>query len=277
MINFILIMHGLLWAGLLVTFSAFRPLEAAVPLSASTTGQASPSAKDAPWIDLAKRFSAESSDVHNQSIQKLRALPDLNRQLRAILQAATDGTSLLSTPTFLAFDVISTLKLGELLPDLLQFSETDRSGFSYHAINALITPDNRRQIIERYRARLANSATSPAARMALLDTLGRLQTSVDSQVVEQLAQDPAEGTRSALVNYLRSFLLRGEESGSLKIIRRMAEEGSLPLQIQVIYLLSELTPQTRLSQMNWVRDLCGRSSAGLESVCTERLGSWAKK
>jgi hypothetical protein len=197
------------------------------------------------WTELAKRLSGESGAVHQRTIQELRLTPGLSLALEKLL--ANPGSSP-GDDTFLAFDVISTLRLLDLLPALISYSEFDSSGYSYNAINSLVTPGNQAKIVALYRTRVLADRTSPAARMVLLDTLARFHSALDEKDLESMLHDPAVEVRATALSHIRTFLLLREHAEYYPLLQIPLKEGSPTLQAQARALMSELSAKPARSR-----------------------------
>lgn len=203
------------------------------------------SKENATWFYLAERLSGESDAAHKQTIASLRAIPDLTNVLTRQIQGASPKPD---TKTFLAFDVIATLGMHDLLPVLRDFSQKDKSGYSYHAMNSLITASNQSEIVALYRDRAVAANTSPAARIALIDTLARLNSLLDVGDVKRLLRHPSIEVRATTLGYLRSFLLRGKQPGYAELVQIPIADGPQRLKLQAEYLLHELSePKGKVS------------------------------
>lgn len=191
------------------------------------------------WTELAKRFSGGGSLIRNQSIKNLKAIPNLEDRMRK---------ELLGSQRLLALDVIATLKLESLLPDLIRLSGEDDSGFLYLAMNSLVTPQNQDQLRRLYYVRVNSPHTSAPAKVVLLDTLIRMRVRLtNSQLQNALIQDPSSEVRSAALYYLRYFLVKYGDKDYFKLLPSLIKtakknEASKQWNTQLNYLLSELYP-----------------------------------
>ncbi|MGZ3710032.1 MAG: HEAT repeat domain-containing protein, partial [Bdellovibrionota bacterium] len=143
---------------------------------------------------------------------------------------------------FLAYDVISALKLGALLEDLLSCSERDQSGFAYHAVNALVVAANRERIAAIYLSRAVASRTSDASRMVLLDSLGRLGHALKVSDLEKLLRSPSPELRSAALYHVRHFLVHWSHEDFLPLVGKALLSSDRALRMQALKLVTELSP-----------------------------------
>ena len=217
------------------------------------------------WWKNARRLTGESEKVRSQAIQNLRRYPQLDSVLRSELAGAH---------RFLAFDVIATLKLSGLLDDLMQISAQDKSGFSYLAINSLVNRSNEKEISNLYHDRLSARGTSAAAKVILLDTLIRLNFLLtDRELKELLREGEFPEVRSAALYYLRWILLKQGDLGYLPLLRGLVSQIKLSsqLKMQSLYLVSELTPESRAVAVKGLKDakfVCPAPlPTALRSVC----------
>src|SRR4051812_15265378 len=77
------------------------------------------------WALHALRLTGGSDKVTANSLAALKKIPALDIELKQALQTSRAP---------LALDVISTLEITKLLPDLLEMSASDRDGFIYQTI-----------------------------------------------------------------------------------------------------------------------------------------------
>lgn len=182
------------------------------------------------WEQSALRLSGESDRVYRQAISRLKSIPHLNEKLK---QALDEN----SRRTFLALDVISTLKIEALLPKLITSSEKDSSGFFYLAINTFLDATHVQAITTLYLDRLHNRQTSSASKIVLLDTLGRLQVRIpESELQKILNREDEPEVRSAVLYYLRSLWLKNPKN----LVCKKCLSPKLSLGPQYETLLSEL-------------------------------------
>jgi hypothetical protein len=152
------------------------------------------------WETSALRLSGESDQVARSSVQKLKKIPDLETKLSRALSEN-------STRTFLALDVISTLKLKKLLPVIIDHSQKDESGFFYLALNTFIDSKNLQDMSKLYEERLSEAKTSPPAKMVILDTLGRIQVKISPSQIQKILEDSDNPEmRSAALYYVRTWV-----------------------------------------------------------------------
>jgi hypothetical protein len=216
------------------------------------------------WSDHARRFTGESDLVKEEAIQKIRQTPDLENTLRKALS---------NEKKYLALDTISALKLYSLLPDLVSLSEDDESGYFYHAMNALFTSENRPKMIELYRRRLFQENTSAASKMALIDTLARLHSSLTENQLKTLLSDPHFEVQSAALSYVRYWVLKLGQTDYLPLIQT-ALQKKVPFQIkfQALYLISELHPRYRRSSQALLRHCKDDSNTEVRTFCLKLSG-----
>ncbi len=220
------------------------------------------------WKTYAQRFTGESAWVREQAIHALKRIPDLDQILRNELQGKH---------RFLALDVISTLELRTLLPDLIRESESDVSGYTYHAMNALIHSQNRNEIALLYKKRLLSSRCSPAAKLALIDTLGRLHVSLSESQLRTLLKDPTIEVVSATLYYLREWILRLEQHEYIPLLEiPFRENAAFQIKLQALSLVSEL-PRKLQAQARSIATRClSESHIEVREAC-RRINESIKK
>jgi hypothetical protein len=223
------------------------------------------------WSDHARRFTGESDLVKEEVIQKIRETPDLENTLRKVISGQSPAHS--NEKKFLALDTIAALKLYSLLPDLTKLSEHDESGYFYHAMNALFTTENRRKLIELYRGRLFQENTSPASKMALLDTLARLQSSLTEDQLKALLSDPHFEVQSAALSYIRHWVIKLGQSDYLPLVQATLQK-KIPFQLkfQALYFVSELSPRYRRSTQTLLRHCKDDLNPEVRALCLKLLG-----
>ncbi len=220
------------------------------------------------WPQLAVRLTGEADQVRKKAISELRDLP----QLEAVLRKELSGER-----KFLAIDVISALKLEVLLPDLLKFSEKDESGFFYNAINALMDGENRTELLTLYRARIGNDSTPAAAKVALLDTLSRLQIPLGAPLLKKLVlQDPSADVRSAALHYVRQFLLK-KDMEFFPLVALALHSDPFQLRIQAMYLISELNPKWRSFVLRELEECMEDDNSEVREACGAISGRLRKR
>ncbi len=142
---------------------------------------------------------------------------------------------------FLALDVIAALELRSLFGHLLQSSENDESGYSYHVINALMGGEDRKIVAKIYLSRLEKSKTTAAAKMTILDSLGRMRVPIDMPKLYRLLSDADPEVRSATLYYIRSFVLKSPHHEYLSLLKKPLQDEAFQVRIQDLFLISELS------------------------------------
>ena len=206
-------------------------------------------AGDADWLRLARRLSGENADRQAEVVSALRETPALEKKL---LTALDDEQQ-----RFLAYDVITELKLTSFFPRLVDRFVSDRSGFAVHAANRLASASQQQALIGAQLKALEDPSTSTASRVAMIDTLGRIGVKVPDETVSEWFRSDAFEIRSAGVEYLRTLLLqhRYREKASL-LADALDEKQPTLLRAQVLFLLTELPASvkgrvaSRLSEKN---------------------------
>jgi len=226
----------------------------------ASTANAAP-AETADWSRLALRLSGESGEVRESILLRLRQMPNLEPSLRAALTGPQK---------FLALDAISALSLEALLPDLLAMARTDETGSFYNAINTLTTRANERQISQLYRDRLWERECPEAAKVVLLDTLGRTQAILDPEKLRSFLADPYPEVRSAVLSYARQMLLRGRKDEYLPLETAALAGKPASLRVQAVFLAAELKPALR-QRLAAALGSCGQDPAAEVREACRRL------
>ena len=188
------------------------------------------------WFEQAQRLTGESDFVREKALQSLKQQKNLVETLRKEIHGEKKG---------LALDVIATLHLSELVPDLLADAEADETGQSYLTLNSLITNENRKDITGLYRKRLLCSpvcAPSGAAQVILLETLGRLNEDFSISEMERLVQSPSYETREAALEYIRTSYLQRRLKKHLALVRKAMRLQPFQLRLRALSFVSEMEP-----------------------------------
>ncbi len=227
------------------------------------------SAEAGSWMDSARRFTGESEEVRKQSIAELKKRTELRSELKKAL-----GTR----DHFLALDVISVLELRSMLPELIAFSARDQTGYSYHAINSLITNDRLESIQQIYMERLFSKKTSAAGKTAIIDSLSRLNVSLKEDQIKNLLNDSSPEVRSSLLNLIRTELIYRNVQRNLDYLDQTIADPSFQLRTQTLYLVSELPlklKRSNLIRINGLLDQCAHDPVtSVRALCESvRKGS----
>jgi hypothetical protein len=226
------------------------------------------------WAQLAVRLTGESDEIRQEALKLLKKLKTLKAQLR---------TALWTHQRPLALDVIATLKIKALLPELLKISASDEDGFVYLTINSLIDDKNYKKVVELYLRRLTHPVgkriPSPAAKIAILDSLGRLRQALEAESVEDMMGTQSEpDIQRAVLSYVRNFLLRKEHPEYWNAVERATRAKSYEVRVQAYFLVSEVQKSfEHESAKLWSR--CeSDSNSELSALCLKlRNGEFAKK
>lgn len=194
------------------------------------------SAAGAHWTDHAKKLIGEPEEVTKHSIAQLRK----DRELPAKLKKALGSKN-----HFLALDVVASLGMKTMIPTLLAFAVRDRTGYSYHALNALIEEKDFQKIGEIYRERLRKPKTAFAAKMAMLDTLGRIGTEIDLELLHSLLVQDEPEVRSSAIYYIRTSILRRRRQELYPLLKSAISDPAFQNRLQTLYLISELPAAER--------------------------------
>jgi len=211
--------------------------------SASAPATATAAVKKSPlaWSNEALRLTGESKFVRNVAITNLQRIPNVNDLLLRELRGPQKA---------LALDAIAALGLTSLVPKLLDFAVRDDTGQSYLTIDALITPGNITQVLESYQSRLLCrwwcKSLSPAAKIVILEALGRTETLLSAAQLRRLFNGNSYEVRGAILRYARRFLLQGNHPEFLEIVHLAL--GARPMQVrqQAQFMLAELKTGVRL-------------------------------
>jgi hypothetical protein len=213
------------------------------------------------WVSPALRLTGESNFVRTDSIQKLRTLPGIETEIKQALRGERK---------FLALDVVSALKMENLMPELIQLSQPDESGFFYLAMNSLVVAGNQKLLEHVYFQRLVNEKTPPTVQMILLDSLCRMGVRLRSEDLEKfLFKNESPEVRASALYYLRFFLVHLGDADYLPLLREALEEKTPSdlKRVQLLYLMSEL-PLPMWRHLRGLRFSCpSHHPADLTATC----------
>ena len=188
------------------------------------------------WSTEAVRLTGESNPVREQAIKRLKKVPHLKRLLRHEIH----GDHLAQ-----ALDVIATLEVRDLLPDLIQLGVSDKTGSVYSAINSLLNEKNLASVLQIYRKRLLcepNCQASPAAQVVILDTLARAGIDLSAAELTALFKSSQYEVRSAVLEYVRSAILMHGKIELFPLVQTALLAKPWQIRLQSWYLVSELPP-----------------------------------
>lgn len=135
------------------------------------------------------------SQAHQRSATAaLRKIPNLPHLLKAELNGPNK---------YLALELISSLSLKSLMPELTRLSATDKNGAIHLTITSLIDEKNAAEIQTLFRAHLIEIRHQPlVVQVVLLDTLARFQTPLSSELLLSLFKSDASEMRLAVLNFI---------------------------------------------------------------------------
>src|SRR5690606_28467685 len=125
-------------------------------------------------------------------------------------------------------------------PDLLEYANEDPTGYSYHALNALVPAKKRKELLETYQKRVSDPHLSPAVKMALIDSLARSSVEIPHQVLDRLGRDPVPEVRDSVLGYLRASVLRYGRRSDRTRIARFTKEPAGVLRARASSILVEI-------------------------------------
>lgn len=194
----------------------------------------------ADWIEEARRLSGESDTIHQQAVQSLKNIPNLENQLKVLLRQSSKN---LSTEQSLALDVISTLHLKNVWNELVSFSEKDDSGMSYLTMVSLTDEKNHLVVKKMFLMRLSKHPSSPVAKMILIDALLRMKQPISTAVLRLLLDEKSTPeVRSAALYYIRGMWLAGKNRDNLVLLKSLQgqKKHSSQFQTQLHFFLQEI-------------------------------------
>lgn len=196
----------------------------------------STAATNAAWIPHARRLTGESLAVRARAIRALRETPGLEADLKSALE----------TPDrFLAFDVIVALDLKAFVPVLLEYSERDPTGYSYHTLNAIAVGEDARRVLAAYRERIRERKLSAVGKMAILDSIARTSVGIAPRERDRLAKDEFPEVRDSLLGYLRHSVLKLGRTEDIEPVAKLARDPDGALRMRAYSILIEIPPSLR--------------------------------
>ena len=210
----------------------------ALPTKRSATQPTSPPVKT--WSREALKLTGESNFVRSVAIKNLQRIPNLPEILLREIKGPQRA---------LALDVITALQIKTLVPRLLELAVNDDSGQTYLTIDTLITADNISQVLEVYQRRLLCrwwcAPISAAAKIVVIETLGRTETMLSAARLRWLFRENTFEVRSAVLRYTRRFLLRGEHIEFLEIVHLALSSQPHQVRSQARFLLADYQAKVR--------------------------------
>lgn len=199
------------------------------------------------WTDLARNLTGDSDAVRQRSLNKLRALKNLNQILIQEIRKPIFKNGRIDTQKLLAFDVITALGKKELLPILKNESLQDPTGYTYHTMNTLLTADQVDEVVHFYYRRLMNYPSSSAVKLALLDTLGRMGFEFSLAELRHFNRNASNEVKSALLTYMRQIMILRNRPLYQELLPEFMVADAFEIRIQTLYLYEELFRTKKLS------------------------------
>lgn len=234
----------------------------ATPLSLSASSDHSHHSDQ--WAVLVKEL-GQSGKKSEEAKIRLRRLPNLVPTLLAALE---------TRDRLLALEVISSLRLREVIPALLKRVPSDRDGFLILTLNSLLHGKRQKEILETYLENVRSWKTknaSPAAVVAMLEPLGRLGWKVSDETLLSLLRHDFQEVQAAVLIYLREQAFHFGRTKQLKLIPTLGDSSADQVRLQAAFLLEELQKKSQKENspfdagiLNWckkdrnpeVRGLC---------------------
>lgn len=230
----------------------FKPLLLTVfMVLAVQSGQADTSVKFH-WTQLARQVGQNETESAN-AIAKLKKIKNLQPTLLKALDTPLKP---------LALDVISALRMENLIPHLLERVNSDEDGFLVLTINSLLSNGTRDEILNAYIDNLDPlriSGFSPAALMAMLEPLGRAENTLPKDYIEELLAHDFPEVQSATLHYLRLRILRAGENAYSSFIMKSLQSPYSQIRLQSVYLIGEIKSKVandRTIDLNKVMQAC---------------------
>ena len=181
------------------------------------------------WTEYGQRLFGESWDVQKNSVESLKVYPHLREELTKAIESHQNRE--------LAADVIASLKMYNMMDVLVKYSKEDQTGHLYLAMNSLITPKTRENLIQLYLLRIKSPETPMPTKVIMLDTLGRMKHKLDLEFLQTGLKIGEFEYQSSLLIYLRR--LKGKFSNKeFKELAALALASPwLQIRLQALYTL----------------------------------------
>lgn len=194
---------------------------------------AAPSAAPAKWTDLARKVGS-SEEGRDAALKELKAIPNLKAKLKKAIY---------TNERPLALDVISSLSLEELVPDLLLHVAADPDGFLTVAVNAMMHEKNQTLILKSYLESLEPrnlSRVSNGAVVAMLEPIGRMGVKLPRATLDGLKNHESPEVRGSTLYYLRIMSVRNRSFENLDIVTDLTKATEFQLRLQALAMTSEI-------------------------------------
>lgn len=245
-----------------VALSAVALLVSATTSNAISVTPESRAAASVEWTTHARRFTGESWKVRDSAIQSLKKDKKLPEKLKQAF-----GT----TDHFLALDVITTLKLHSLLSFILASSDRDKTGYSYHTVNAIMWASDKKEVVATYLERLDRKNTAPAAKMTILDSLSRMNVEIPLDMSKRILESEEPEVRSALLSLVRAAALTRAQYENLSLLSDFMKDEAFQIRMQTIFLVSEIPETVRAREASLFQEIFARCEkdpvAQVKAVC----------
>lgn len=233
-------------------------------------------AKTKEWVKHAQRISGESDAIRNRAIAFLKRIPNLEDKLRDELKLYQSQSIHLRSELFLALDVVSTLKLNGMRVDLQAFAERDETGYSIHALNSMMTKSNFEKSIHFFQQLFYSKKSSMAVKLAVLDTLSRLQIDMDTKYLVGQFEESSPQFQSSILNYIRNH--RNVESLNslqeyLPILKMALQKSGYQIRMQTLFLISEFNPKERILALPVLEKCLKDSHQKVQKFCRSLKGA----
>ncbi len=224
------------------------------------------------WQDHARRLTGESDSIRNRALEKMKEMKHLDIALRDEIKSPPQKKGRLETSHFLAFDVITSLGRQSLFSDLVSQSLFDETGYSIHTMNTLLNEKNGLSTIKFYHEQLTSSKVSPATRMALLDTLGRLGFKLTNQELKALKKTSSIQEKSSILSYMRTMALLKNIPPESDLLFEFLDESSVELKMQSLFLSEELRKNKGRAFINAFPDCQKQALPEVKEYCLKIAG-----
>lgn len=179
------------------------------------------------------RYTGPAEKKRPQAISELKKIKNLNELL--IQQMGTDSQGL-------ALDVISALNKQELIPQLMGKIPEDDTGFLVLTLNALLTTENYKSVLNEYKKLIENKheILSAANLVSLLEPMGRMGRAIKMDTLKVLVKHNYPEVRSAALNYARTILVEHNRSGYYPLFQIARNDKTWQIRKQIEFFLREI-------------------------------------
>lgn len=245
------------------------------PTMGETRARSLKKVKSVDWVAMAKNLTGESESVRRKALKRLRAMKSIDETLAREIKRPVFQEGKLNTKRFLALDVIAALKRQSLMPVLISESFSDSTGYTYHTMNTLMTTENADSLVRLYHRRLVSYPASSAAKLALLDTLGRMGFELSLSELRQLNRNSSDEIKSGLLSYLRELMILKNRILYQEFLPEIMVASSFEVKMQALFLFEELLDKKKMKFKDADLQCAKDTNKVIQNFCKKITGSFS--